>query len=87
MLSELAEVLYVMVAVILFVPKMVVRVVHEALYKYYPESIGQKSEYVFINIVVIHYYYYRPNSKTRVFLVHFIHFCMSRDLGRKVLKY
>ena len=50
MLSELAEVLYVMVAVILFVPKMVVRVVHEALYKYYPESIGQKSEYVLIII-------------------------------------
>ena len=54
MFSELVEVLYVMVAVVLFVPKLVVRVVHEALYKYYPESIGQRSEYVYCNSFILY---------------------------------
>ena len=40
MLSQLADVLVLVVSVVLFVPKLLVRTVHEVLYRYYPESVG-----------------------------------------------
>jgi hypothetical protein len=46
MWSILAEGILVVVSVVLFVPKLVIRAVHEALYKYYPEAIGHRPTYV-----------------------------------------
>ena len=46
MWNELGEGLVLLLSVVLFVPKLVVRVVHEALYKYYPEALGHRQPYV-----------------------------------------
>ena len=45
-LSRLADMLILMMSVVLFVPKLVVRIVHDVLYRYYPESIGPTPQYV-----------------------------------------